>query len=175
MACLCIRVEKSSWFVNNRWISNTNLHWQIYKHKNLCKIKFVRKIPFSTVNNYLKYTACNIKFHQFFFYNIMIKNTMYVNWWWSNKDFTSYIRFLICSFDWGLGVMVFNTTFNNISVISWRSVLVVEEIAVLRENHRPSTSHWQTLSHDVVLWTLRLSGIRTYNISGEMHWLHKEF
>jgi len=34
--------------------------------------------------------------------------------------------------------MVFNTTFNNISVISWRSVLSVEETGILRENHRPS-------------------------------------
>jgi hypothetical protein len=31
-------------------------------------------------------------------------------------------------------VMVFNATFNNISVISWRSVLFVEEIRVPREN-----------------------------------------
>jgi hypothetical protein len=31
--------------------------------------------------------------------------------------------------------MVFNTTFNNISVISWRSVLLVEETAVPGENH----------------------------------------
>ena len=31
--------------------------------------------------------------------------------------------------------MVFNTTFNNISVILWRSVLLVEETRVLRENH----------------------------------------
>ena len=30
--------------------------------------------------------------------------------------------------------MVFNVTYNNISVISWRSVLLVEET---RENHRP--------------------------------------
>jgi hypothetical protein len=29
---------------------------------------------------------------------------------------------------------VFNTTFNNISVISWRSVLLVEETGVPREN-----------------------------------------
>jgi hypothetical protein len=35
-------------------------------------------------------------------------------------------------------VTVLNTTFNNISVISWRSVLLVEET---RENHRPVTSH----------------------------------
>jgi hypothetical protein len=31
--------------------------------------------------------------------------------------------------------MVFNATFDNISVISWRSVLLVEETGVPRENH----------------------------------------
>jgi len=41
--------------------------------------------------------------------------------------------------------MAVNTTFNNISVISWRSVLLVEETVVLGENHRPVSSHWQTL------------------------------
>jgi hypothetical protein len=34
-------------------------------------------------------------------------------------------------------VMVFNATFNNISAISSRSVLLVEETGVPRENHRP--------------------------------------
>jgi len=34
--------------------------------------------------------------------------------------------------------MVFNATFNNISVILWLSVLLMEET---RENHRPVTSH----------------------------------
>ena len=38
-------------------------------------------------------------------------------------------------------VLVFNDTFNDISVISWRSVLLVEETGVVRENHRPATSH----------------------------------
>jgi hypothetical protein len=33
--------------------------------------------------------------------------------------------------------MLFNTTFNNISVISRRSVLLVEETGVPGENHRP--------------------------------------
>jgi hypothetical protein len=32
-------------------------------------------------------------------------------------------------------VMVFNATFNNISVISWQSVLLVEESGVPIENH----------------------------------------
>jgi len=45
--------------------------------------------------------------------------------------------------------MVFNPTFNNILVISWQSVLLVEETGVSRENHRPVVSHWQTLSHNV--------------------------
>jgi len=31
--------------------------------------------------------------------------------------------------------MVFNATFNNILVISWRSVLLVEETGVPGENH----------------------------------------
>ena len=47
-------------------------------------------------------------------------------------------------------VMMFNATFNNISVISWRSVLLMEETGVLTENHRSVASHWQTLSHNVV-------------------------
>jgi hypothetical protein len=33
--------------------------------------------------------------------------------------------------------MVFNAFFNNISVISWRSVLLVEETGRPGENHRP--------------------------------------
>jgi uncharacterized DUF497 family protein len=32
-------------------------------------------------------------------------------------------------------VMVFNATFNNISVISWRSVLLAEETGIPGENH----------------------------------------
>jgi hypothetical protein len=41
----------------------------------------------------------------------------------------------------GVRVMVFIATFNNISVISWRSVLLVEETEVPGENHRPVASH----------------------------------
>jgi hypothetical protein len=46
--------------------------------------------------------------------------------------------------------MIFNATFNNISAISWQSVLLVEEIKVLGENNRFVTSHSQILSNDVV-------------------------
>jgi len=47
-------------------------------------------------------------------------------------------------------VMVFNATFNIISVILWWSVLLVEETEVPGENQWPVASHWQTLSHNVV-------------------------
>ena len=59
--------------------------------------------------------------------------------------------------------VVFNVTFNNISVISWRSVLLVEETRIPGENHWPVTSHWQTLSHNVVSSTPRLNRIQTHN------------
>jgi hypothetical protein len=51
-----------------------------------------------------------------------------------------------------------------ISVISWRLVLLVDETGVSGENHRPAASHWQTLSHNVVSSTPRLSGIWTHNV-----------
>jgi hypothetical protein len=56
--------------------------------------------------------------------------------------------------------MVFNATFNNISVISSWSVLLVVENRVPRENHRPAASHWQALSHKV---HFAMSEIQTHN------------
>jgi hypothetical protein len=51
--------------------------------------------------------------------------------------------------------MVFNATFNNISGISWRSVLLVEETGVPGENHRPAarqTLSYVYLEHLAVRW-----------------------
>jgi hypothetical protein len=73
--------------------------------------------------------------------------------------------------DWRVRVMVFSATFNNIWVILWQSVLLVEETRVPRENHWSAASHWQILSHNVVSSTPRLSGIQTHNVSGDSHWL----
>ena len=55
----------------------------------------------------------------------------------------------------GFGLVWFNATFNNISVISWWSVLLVEETG--RTRRKPPTC--QTLSHNVVHIALRV--IRT--------------
>jgi hypothetical protein len=38
-------------------------------------------------------------------------------------------------------LMMFNATFNNISVISWRSILLVDKAGEYGENHRPVASH----------------------------------
>ena len=60
---------------------------------------------------------------------------------------SSYKATPLISPDFRVSVMVFNATLNNISAISWRPVLLVEQIEVPGENHRPDSSHWQTLSH----------------------------
>ena len=50
------------------------------------------------------------------------------------NDWNVLILFFVC-------LMVFNATFNNISVISLRSVLLMEETGGPRENHRPVAYH----------------------------------
>jgi hypothetical protein len=42
----------------------------------------------------------------------------------------------------GSYAMVFNATFNNIAVKSWRSVLLAEETGVSRENHLPAAKNF---------------------------------
>ena len=37
-------------------------------------------------------------------------------------------------------VLVFNSTFNDISVISWPSIVLMEESGILGENHRPAAN-----------------------------------
>ena len=52
-------------------------------------------------------------------------------------------------------IMKLSATFNNISVISSHSVLLMEESGVLGENHRPAASHWQ-LDH-IMLYRVHLA------------------
>ena len=69
----------------------------------------------------------------------------------NNKDYVVviisifYYHLLYNSVCGGGGVMVFNATFNSISVIimphSWQSVLLMEETRVPGENHQLAASH----------------------------------
>ena len=69
------------------------------------------------------------------FYLYMYVNLIVLMWWMCICNNVDLIDFL-----------VFNATFSNISAISWRPVLVVEESVVPGENHRPWASNWYTLS-----------------------------
>jgi hypothetical protein len=85
------------------------------------------------------------------------------------------------------GFMVFNATFNNISVSSWRSVLLVKEPGVPGENQRPAASHWQTFFNCnfvfAPLWRMgpRCSSAetqvchRSYIIAAREIWAHKRY
>ena len=64
-------------------------------------------------------------------------------------------------------VMVFNATFSNISVISWQSVLLVEETEVPGNEHQPAASHWQFYLINLYQVHLVVSGIRTCNFIGD--------
>ena len=50
----------------------------------------------------------------------------------------------VCSF---VCLMVLNATSNNMSAISWRSALLVEETGVPGENHRPVANKRNVLPH----------------------------
>ena len=44
-------------------------------------------------------------------------------------------------FNSGISVTVLKTTFSDITVTSWRLVLLVEETGVPGENHQPAANH----------------------------------
>jgi hypothetical protein len=60
--------------------------------------------------------------------------------------------------------MMLNATFNNISVISWRSVLLAEETGVPGEHHlsQVTDKRYHTILNRIHLTT---NGVRTHNFS----------
>jgi hypothetical protein len=121
---------------------DTNKSRTIWPVTVYCRIhpKYITKTP-----------NCDLWTHILFFERWLIMTKMYVYKQIINVFVYEYAYVLRV----GMWFMLLNATFNKINTsvipVSWRSVLLVEESGVHGENHRPIASHWQTLSHNVVL------------------------
>jgi hypothetical protein len=131
-----ICIDRIRWEVISRWTfvygyfvkkSQPALHLWC---NNLKKGKYTVKIlpvPFSLTDHEFIWTWPLISFCQMLAYNSRFNQIVHFNQVCKHRSM----------------VYSVNAIFNNISVISWRSFLLVEK-------KRPVASHWQTLSHNVV-------------------------
>ena len=92
--------------------------------------RVTRSLGYSEVKSYVPSTCKGRGYHSI---------TVEVRTSWQRSHIGQEMLTLQCqsSFLLGLLGMKFNAAFNSISVISWRSALLVEETRVLGENHQP--------------------------------------
>jgi hypothetical protein len=66
-------------------------------------------------------------------------------------------------------MLVFNAIFNNISAMSWRSVLLVKETGVTEENHQPGIGVRTKMTKDKGRWKFKiLRPDRQINVAGSL-------
>jgi hypothetical protein len=129
--------------IENRYNRNCQLH-DLYNRNSQLYDLCNRKFPLYDLcnRNCQLYDLCNR--------NCQLHDLYYRNCQWydlCNRDFQLHD---LCNRNCQLYDFHVNATFNNISIISWWSVLLVEETGGPGENHWPVTNHWQTLSHIIV-------------------------
>ena len=101
-------------------------------------------------------------------FSLQCKKFLNIKWMSQTHHYT-----IACNtIEFKMWIMVFNSTYSNISVISWLSVLLVEETGVPRENHWPASNCWPTWSHNVV--SLDYEVFYCYVYSNKIHELSED-
>jgi hypothetical protein len=124
------------------------------------------KSAFEQIFNVMQLISVKITWHIKWKYLIQKFHDIYLSYYFKTKYWK-----------WWFGLWCLHATFNNISAISWQSVLLVEETGGGNRSTRrkpPVASHLQTLSHNVASRMPRLGGIWTH-VSDDKYWLHKWF
>jgi hypothetical protein len=97
----------------------------------------------------------NVQYRTIWYLSVLYLRSLYILWTHHARSVLLCIdlcRSLLVLFLLGLvRVMMFNATFSNIADILWRSVLLVEETGVPRENH---LLHRKSLSNFCSVWPL---------------------
>ena len=133
----CGRVKPVNWMptlpcICNQCLSSLKFYSRLWQHvliDTISSLKFYSRLW----QHVLIDTISSLKFYSRLWQHVLIDTILFYKYF-SLWTYVFSITFVVCLF-------VFNATFNNISVILWRSVILAEETWVPGENHWPVASH----------------------------------
>jgi hypothetical protein len=134
-------MRKGPGSVYDKW----NIYVVIYLY--LCRTKILFEMTLLFYGSLVLFCLSVLWFGFYYFTMVFYVYRIKEGFWPFSKSFKWKYSQEYCLF---VCLMVFNATFNNIPVMSWRSVLLMVETGGPGENHLPVASDWQTLSHNVV-------------------------